>query len=99
MSLSSRIHRKPPTLPVVDSRLAPVRRRVGLARAALAIGGAALFGVSMALARSHFPGHHKTQVTPLAPPGSLVSVVRQNQLQAGILAPAQAPPGIGSAPS
>lgn len=83
----------------MDSRLAPVRRRVGLARAVLAVGGAALFGGSMALARIHFPGHHKTRVTPLAPPSSLVAVVRQNQLQAGILAPAQAPPGIGSAPS
>ena len=53
----------------------------------------------MALARVQFPGHHKHGVTTLSPPGSFVDVVRRNQLEAGILAPAEAPPGIGSAPS
>jgi hypothetical protein len=80
-------------------RLAPVRRRVQAARLALAGGGVLLFGVTMALARVHFAGHHKQGVTPLAPPQRLLEVVRRDQLQAGILAPAQAPPGIESAPS
>jgi hypothetical protein len=53
----------------------------------------------MGLARMNFAGHRKQGVTPLAPPARLVEVVRQNQLSAGILAPAQAPPGIASAPS
>lgn len=81
------------------TRLEPVRRRVRIAQVGIAAGAAALFGGSMALARVHFPGHHKQGVTPLAPPQRLLDVVRRDQLQAGILAPAEAPPGIGSAPS
>jgi hypothetical protein len=81
------------------TRLEPVRQRMRVARLALAGGAALLFGVSMALARVHFPGHHKTGVTPLAPPGGFVQVVQRDQLQAGILAPAEAAPGIASAPS
>ncbi len=83
----------------MTSRLAPVRRRVRLARGILLGGGVVVFGATMALARAQFPGHHKHGVTDLSPPAPFVDVVRRNQLQAGILAPAQAPPGIGSAPS
>lgn len=83
----------------MTSRLAPVRRRVHLARSTLLAGGIVVFGATMALARAQFPGHHKHGVTTLSPPSSFVDVVRQNQLAAGILAPAEAPPGIGSAPS
>jgi hypothetical protein len=82
-----------------DARFGPVRRRVRLARVTLAVGSLALFGALTGLARVHFAGHHKQDVTPLAPPDGLLRVVRQNQLAAGILAPADAPPGIGSAPS
>ncbi len=53
----------------------------------------------MGLARAQFPGHHKRGVTTLSPPASFVDVVQRDQLEAGILAPAEAPPGIGSAPS
>lgn len=80
-------------------RLEPVRRRVRLARSILVGGAIVAFGATMALARTQFPGHHKHGVTPLSPPASFVDVVRRNQLEAGILAPAEAPPGIGSAPS
>ncbi len=83
----------------MTSRLAGVRRRVRLARGLLAGGAIVAFGATMALARVQFPGHHKHGVTTLAPPASFVDVVRRNQLEAGILAPAEAPPGIGSAPS
>ena len=83
----------------MTSRLAPVRRRVRLARSLLLGGGIVVFGATMALARAQFPGHHKHGVTSLSPPGTFVDVVRRNQLEAGILAPAEAPPGIGSAPS
>ncbi|HUZ81264.1 MAG TPA: hypothetical protein VMU73_03390 [Gaiellaceae bacterium] len=83
----------------MTSRLAVARRRVRLARTALLGGGVVVFGVTMALARAQFPGHHKHGVTTLSPPSAFVDVVRRNQLAAGILAPAQAPPGIGSAPS
>jgi hypothetical protein len=81
------------------TRLEPARRRARLARMAIAGGAALLFGTSMALARVNFAGHHKQGVTPLAPPDRLLQVVRQNQLQAGLLAPAEAAPGIASAPS
>ncbi|HVC88483.1 MAG TPA: hypothetical protein VNC40_13815 [Gaiellaceae bacterium] len=81
------------------ARLEPARRRVRLARVVLVAGGTVVFGAAMALARVQFPGHTKHGVTSLSPPNSFVEVVRRNQLQAGILAPAQAPPGIGSAPS
>lgn len=81
------------------TRLEPVRRRVQVARLGLLGGAAVLFGTSMVLARLHFPGHHKHGVTPLAPPAQLVDVVRRDQLQSGILAPAEAAPGIASAPS
>lgn len=64
------------------------------------LGGATvLFGASMGLARVHFAGHSKQGVTPLSPPGDFVQVVQRDQLQAGILQPAEAPPGIASAPS
>ncbi len=81
------------------TRLEPVRRRVRLARFGVVGGAAVLFGATMGLARVHFPGHHKHGVTPLAPPSKLLDVVRQDQLQAGTLAPAEAAPGIASAPS
>ncbi len=83
----------------MTSRLAPVRHRVRLARSILLGGGVIAFGATMAVARAQFPGHHKHGVTNLSPPASFVDVVRRNQLEAGILAPAEAPPGIGSAPS
>jgi hypothetical protein len=83
----------------MKSRLEPVRRRVRLARRILLGGGIVVFGATVALARAQFPGHHKRGVTTLSPPPSFVDVVRRNQLEAGILAPAEAPPGIGSAPS
>jgi hypothetical protein len=46
----------------------------------------------MALARVTYAGHPKHAVKPLAIPPALYNVVRQNLLQAGILAPATAPP-------
>jgi hypothetical protein len=81
------------------SRLEPARRRTRVAQLTIAGGAAVLFGMSMALARVHFAGHHKQGATPLAPPGPLLEVVRHDQLQAGLLAPAEAAPGIVSAPS
>jgi len=36
---------------------------------------------------------------PLAAPGRYERIVKKNLLQAGVVAPAQAPPGAASAPS
>ena len=75
-----------------ESRLAPVRRRARLVKIGAGIVGSLVFGASMVLARTTYAGHSKAPSRPLAVPNSFYSVVRQNLLQAGILAPAQAPP-------
>jgi hypothetical protein len=76
---------------VAASRLAPARRRARLAKTTLIAGGAAGFGLAMILARSHVAGHHRQSARPLAAPPGFVRIVRQNLLEAGIVAPAQAP--------
>jgi hypothetical protein len=85
--------------PDADSRLAPARRRAHTAK--LGIGAAALVSVggAMALARVTYAGHTKHPVRPLSIPQPLYRVVRQNLLQAGILAPATAPPDIATSTS
>lgn len=77
---------------VASSRLAPARRRARRAKLALGVAGAAVFTAAAFLARSHVAGHHRASARPLAAPPSFVKVVRQNLLEAGIVAPAQAPP-------
>jgi len=62
----------------------------------LAGAGALTFVVTAALARAAFPGHTKKPITALAPPGRFVEIVRRNQLQSGILAPAQADPSVAT---
>ena len=82
-----------------SSRLAPVRRRARIAK--LGIGVAAVVGVgaSMGLARVSYAGHSKHAVETLSIPQPLYEVVRRNLLQAGILAPATAPPDATTATS
>ncbi len=81
------------------SRLAPARRRAHVAK--LGIGAVALVSVggSMVLARVTYAGHTKRPVRALSIPQPLYVVVRQNLLQAGILAPATAPPDIATSTS
>ena len=57
------------------------------------------FGVAMALARVSYAGHPKKPARPLAAPPRFVKIVRQNLLQAGMVAPAQAPPDANTASS
>jgi hypothetical protein len=78
--------------PEVSSRLAPARRRARTVK--VGIGAAALVsvGASMGLARVTYAGHAKHPTRALSIPQPLYRVVRQNLLQAGILAPATAPP-------
>lgn len=73
-------------------RLGPARRRGRLAKTALGVAAAAGFGIWMALARASYAGHAKHPVRPLSIPQPLYQVVRRNLLQAGIIAPATAPP-------
>ena len=81
------------------SRLAPARRRAHVAK--VGIGAVALVSVggSMMLARVTYAGHTKHPVRALSIPQPLYVVVRQNLLQAGILAPATAPPDIATSTS
>jgi hypothetical protein len=53
----------------------------------------------MVFARHSYAGHQKQPATALAAPPRFVSVVRRNLLQAGVVAPAQAPPGAATAAS
>jgi len=82
-----------------DTRLGPARQRATVAKLALAGTGVAAFLVAAGLARVAYPGHHKRATKALSPPPRFVRVVRQNQLQSGILAPAQADPSVATAPT
>ena len=80
-----------------ESRIGAARRRAGLAKLVLAGTAAAVFIASAALARVAYPGHHKSGVKSLSPPKRFVKIVRENQLESGILAPAQADPAVVTA--
>jgi len=80
------------TRPTPGWRLRPARRRATLAKTALVGGSALVFGLAMAFARTAYPGHPKQPTTTLAAPPRFVRIVRRNLLQAGVVAPAQAPP-------
>jgi hypothetical protein len=80
-------------------RVEAARRRARVAKAAVATVGAVSFAVWVALARTTYAGHTKHPVQPLAIPQPLYEVVRQNLLQAGILAPATAPPDAATSSS
>ena len=79
-----------------ETRIGAARHRAGVAKVVLAGAGAAVFVVAAALARTAYPGPHKKAIKALTPPAGFVRVVRQNQLQSGILAPAQADPSVAT---
>ena len=56
------------------------------------------FAAAVAFSRVSYAGHSKKPLRPLAAVPRYVQIVRQNLLQAGIGAPAQAPPGAASEP-
>lgn len=85
--------------PARAQELATARRRALAAKGVLAAVGTALFGVAMVLSRHSFAGHAKEPVTALAAPPRFVKIVKKNLLQAGIVGPAQAPPGAATAVS
>jgi hypothetical protein len=53
----------------------------------------------MVFARHSYAGHPKQPATALAASPRFVGIVRRNLLQAGVVAPAQAPPGATTAVS
>jgi hypothetical protein len=83
----------------METRITAARRRATTAKVVLAGVGVAVFAVSAALARVAYPGHHKKGATALSPPPRFVQIVRENQLESGILAPTQADPSVATATS
>ena len=80
-------------------RIAAARRRVAAAKVVVVGVAAVAFGVGLGLTRQSYAGHTKTPLRPLGPPPRYVEIVRRNLLEAGIVAPAQAPPGAASSTS
>jgi len=72
--------------------LAAARRRAVVAKGLFGAAAAITFGTAALFARHSYPGHPKSPAVPLGAPPKFVDVVRQNLLQAGVVAPAQAPP-------
>jgi hypothetical protein len=79
--------------------LAAARRRAGVAKGVFGLAAAITFGTVALVARQSYPGHPKSPAVPLGAPPQFVQVVRQNLLQAGVVAPAQAPPGASTSVS
>jgi hypothetical protein len=75
-----------------ETRLAAARRRARNAKIGLTAAGIAFFAAGMSLAHGNVAGHSRRQARPLAAPKRFQEVVRSDALNAGLLAPAQAPP-------
>ena len=75
-----------------QSRRIAARRRSRLAKRWIVAVAVVGFGATMALARVTYAGHPKRGAGSLAIPQPLYQAVRQNFLQAGVLAPTTAPP-------
>ncbi len=82
-----------------QTRIGAARRRATVAKTILAGVGVLAFAASAALARVAYPGHHKRATRALSPPKQFVQIVRENQLESGILAPTQADPSAATATS
>lgn len=82
-----------------DPRIQEAWRRASIAKRVLGVLGVMVFGAAMVLSRSTFAGHPKQAVRPLSAPREFVDIVRQNLLQAGLVAPANAPPGAATSVS
>jgi hypothetical protein len=96
---AQQIHTPRTPLDAESSRLIPARRRAAAAKVGICAVALVSGGVSMALARVTYAGHTKHPVHALSIPGPLYRVVRENLLQAGILAPATAPPDAATSTS
>jgi hypothetical protein len=79
--------------------LRAARRRALGAKTGLATIGVLVFGAAAVFAQRSYAGHTKHPTTALEAPPRFVRVVKQDLLQAGVVGPAQAPPGAATAPS
>jgi hypothetical protein len=82
-----------------QQRIAAARRRAHTAKLGLAAAGLAFFGLGMTLVKANAAGHARSPLRPLAAPPRFQAIVRQNALQGGLLAPAQAAPGVATSQS
>jgi hypothetical protein len=81
------------------AQLDAARRRAIGAKAVLVAAGAMVFGAAMVFSQRSYAGHPKEPPTALEAPPKFVRIVKQDLLQAGVVAPAQAPPGAATAVS
>lgn len=79
--------------------IASAKRRASAAKVGVATVGAIVFAAAAVLARHTFAGHPKAPATALGASPKFLSIVRKNLLAAGVVAPAQAPPGAATAAS
>jgi hypothetical protein len=84
---------------VEERRHADARRRATLAKRALAASVALTFVGAFGLVRAHVPSHQKRKLRALSAPKRFTAVVERDLLAAGIMAPAEAPPGAATAVS
>ena len=99
MSRSKRARAPDTSRAVEASRLASARQRALTAKIGIAAAALLSVGASMGLARATYAGHAKHPVQTLSIPQPLYVVVRQNLLQAGIVAPATAPADVTTSTS
>lgn len=83
----------PNAQPDSSARIAAARRRAHVAKLGMGAVALACFGLGMTLVRSNVAGHSRHSLRPLDAPRRFQDIVRQNALQGGLLAPAQAGPG------
>ena len=82
-----------------SARISAARRRARLAKTGMLWLAGAVFVTGMVAARSTAAGHTRRSIRPLTPPPLFVRIVRENALQAGVIAPTQAPPSATTAQS
>jgi hypothetical protein len=92
-------HRRRRTATRRAEELATAQHRAAAAKGILAGVGTCVFVVGMVFARHSYAGHPKQPASALAASPRFVRIVRRNLLQAGVVAPAEAPPGAATAVS
>jgi hypothetical protein len=82
-----------------SAEIASAKQRAVATKVAITACGTVVFAAAMVLARHSFAGHPKAPTTALGASPKFLSIVRKNLLAAGVVAPAQAPPGAATAVS
>lgn len=82
-----------------SGRTQVARGRAHRVKVGFGVTAALAFGAAMLFARFSYAGHAKHKASSLSAPSRFLSIVRANQLQAGAIAPPQAPPEVSTATS